>query len=129
MLPKLRLPGVIWIAACGEGEDFGPFAVTTPAQPLNTTTVTNNKMVGTTRHCHNRVTLRNGPNTCLRDFARRTLIEATVLQLRRKESDVRVRTKILLTLIISYALSSACLLGAGVGPLKLKELILGFNSG
>lgn len=129
VLPKLRLLGVTWIAACGEGDDFGPLAVTTPAQPLSTTTVAKTKMAGIARHCHNCRTLRNPPpSTCLRTFPLRKVIEVTGPQLPCKESGARVRTKILLTLSTFTALRSACRLGAGEGPLKLKELLYGFNS-
>ena len=53
VLPKLRLPGVTWIAAVVGDNDFGPLAPTTPAQPLSSTTLANAKMAGTARHCHN----------------------------------------------------------------------------
>jgi len=128
VLPKLMLPGVTWIAACGGDEDCGPFAPTTPAQPVRTSAVASAKTAGTARHCHNCRTLRNAsPRTCLRNFPLRKVIEVTALQLLRKESGVSVRTKILLTLIASSALMSASRLGAGVGPLKLKQMLCGSN--
>jgi len=120
----LRLLGVTWIAACGGDEDFDPFASTTAAQPTNITTGANNKMAGNARHCHNCRTLQNvPPRNCLGNFQLRKVIEVTALQLLRKESGVRVRTKILLTLITSSALKSASRPGPGVGPLKLKQML------
>lgn len=52
-LPKLKLPGVTWIAACCPDWDFVPPALTKPAQPINNKTGASKRMVGSVR-CHQR---------------------------------------------------------------------------
>jgi hypothetical protein len=59
-LPKLKLLGVTWIAACGPDPDFVPPALTKPAQPINNKLGVSKRMVGSARYHQNFATLRRG---------------------------------------------------------------------
>jgi hypothetical protein len=63
-LPKSKLPGVTWIAAC----DFVPPALTRPAQPINNKVGASKRMVGSARYDQKWPIFRCGWSVLFRDF-------------------------------------------------------------
>ena len=116
-LPKLKLLGVTWIAAC----DFVPPALTKPAQPISNKVGPSSRIAGSTRCCHNRPTLRRDRSVRFRSSVLSKVIRIYNPPITsRRGCDARSHRKTHSLSVFLLYLSQLVGRGRGWGPLKLK---------